>query len=73
MKLRFRHYITHIHKSHHCEVAVCFDIDENEECFTYMLGVGVDEADAGIVQRPGTFRYDIHSGLYARIYYAEGP
>lgn len=52
-------------KSHHCEVAVCFDIDENEECFTYMLGVGVDEADAGIVQRPGTFRYDIHSGLYA--------
>lgn len=52
-------------KSHHCEVAVCFDIDEKEECFTYMLGVGVDEADSDVVQRPGTYRYDIKSGLYA--------
>ena len=52
-------------KSHHCEVAVCFDIDENEDCFTYMLGVGVDEADAEIAQRPGTYRYEIQSGLYA--------
>ncbi len=26
--------------SRHCEVAVCMDIDEEGECFTYMLGVG---------------------------------
>ena len=52
-------------KSHHCEVAVCFDIDEEHDCFTYMLGVGVDEADSAVLQRPGTYHYQIQSGLYA--------
>jgi len=52
-------------KSHHCEVAVCFDIDEEHDCFTYMLGVGVDEADSAVFQRPGTYHYQIQSGLYA--------
>lgn len=52
-------------KSHHCEVAVCFDIDEEHGCFTYMLGVGVEAADAGVPQRPGTWRCDIPGGLYA--------
>lgn len=52
-------------KSHHCEVAVCFDIDEEHDCFTYMLGVGVDGVDAGVPQRPGTFRCEVQGGLYA--------
>jgi AraC family transcriptional regulator len=52
-------------KSHHCEISVCFDIDEEQECFTYMLGVGVDEADADVAQRPGTYLHQIQGGLYA--------
>ena len=52
-------------KSHHCEVAICFDIDEEHECFTYMLGVGVDESDATVLQRPGTYNHQIQGGLYA--------
>jgi len=52
-------------KSHHCEVAVCFDIDEEHKCFTYMLGVGVDEADSDVSQRPGTYLHQMQGGLYA--------
>jgi AraC family transcriptional regulator len=52
-------------KSHHCEVGICFDIDEEHDCFTYMLGVGVDEADATVPQRPGTYLYKMQGGLYA--------
>lgn len=52
-------------KSRHCEVAVCLDTDAEEECFTYMLGVGVDEADSDVLLRPGTYRYQIQGGLYA--------
>ena len=52
-------------KSHHCEVAVCLDIDAENEFFTYMLGVGVDEADIEVPLRPGTYRHQIQGGLYA--------
>jgi AraC family transcriptional regulator len=52
-------------KSRHCEVGCCFDIDEEHGCFTYMLGVGVDEADAAVPERPGTYRYELPGGLYA--------
>jgi AraC family transcriptional regulator len=52
-------------KSRHCEVAVCFDIDEKQECFTYMLGVGIDEADSAVLQRPGTYVHKMQGGLYA--------
>lgn len=52
-------------RSRHCEVAVCFDMDEGNGCFTYMLGVGVDEADAATPQRPGTYRRRVRGGLYA--------
>ncbi len=51
--------------SRHCEVAVCMDIDEEGECFTYMLGVGVDEADSAVPPRPGTYLHRIPGGLYA--------
>ena len=52
-------------KSFHCEVGICFDIDEEHDCFTYMLGVGVDEADKNVPQRPGTYLYQVQGGLYA--------
>jgi AraC family transcriptional regulator len=52
-------------KSHHCEVAVCFDVDEKHDYFTYMLGVGVDEADSTVPQRPGTYLQQMQGGLYA--------
>lgn len=51
--------------SHHCEVAVCLDIDGEGECFTYMLGVGVDEAELSVPPRPGTYLHRIQGGLYA--------
>jgi len=53
-------------KSYHCEIAVCFDIDEEHNCFTYMLGVGVDEEDYDIPQRPGTYIHQMQGGLYAK-------
>lgn len=52
-------------QSIHCEIAVCFDIDEEHECFTYMLGVGVDEADLAVSQRLGTYLHQMQGGLYA--------
>lgn len=52
-------------RSHHCEAALCLDIDAEEESFTYMLGVGVDEADLDVPLRPGTYRHQIQGGLYA--------
>ena len=52
-------------KSHHCEVAICFDIDEEHDCFTYMLGVGVDDVDSDVPQRPGSYLHQMDGGLYA--------
>jgi len=52
-------------QSFHCEIAVCLDVDEEHDCFTYMLGVGVDQADAEVPQRPGTYRHQTAGGLYA--------
>jgi len=52
-------------KSHHCEISLCLDIDEEHERFTYMLGVGVDEADHAVPQRPGTYLHNMQGGLYA--------
>ncbi len=40
-------------QSRHCEVAVCFDLDERQACFTYMLGVGVDGAGCRRPAAPG--------------------
>lgn len=52
-------------KSHHCEAGICFDIDDEHDCFTYMVGVGIDEADHDTPQRPGVYRYWTDGGLYA--------
>jgi len=50
---------------HHCEVMLCLDVDEEHDCFTYMIGVGVGKADFSVQQRPGTYRHEIPGGLYA--------
>lgn len=52
-------------KSHHCEIAVCFDHDADEESFTYMLGVMADKADSDVPQRPGTYLLRMEGGMYA--------
>ena len=52
-------------KSRHCEVAVCLDLDEVNDYFTYMLGVGVDEPDFALPQPPGTYLHRLSGGLYA--------
>ena len=52
-------------KSHHCEVGLCFDIDNENECFTYMMGVGVDPADLDTPLRPGVSLHQIEGGVYA--------
>ncbi|MCL2498793.1 MAG: AraC family transcriptional regulator [Defluviitaleaceae bacterium] len=56
----------HTHTNfHHCEVILCLDVDEEHDCFTYMIGVGVDKSDFAVPQRPGTYRHEIPGGLYA--------
>ena len=52
-------------KSQHCETALCFDIDDEQGCFTYMVGVGVDEADWDATGRPGVYLHQVKGGLYA--------
>ena len=52
-------------RSGHCEIGVCFDVDEEREHFTYMIGVRVDEADADVTTRPGVCLLRIKGGLYA--------
>lgn len=52
-------------KSRHCEVGICFDIDDEHDSFTYMLGVGIDEADYNTPLRPGVYLHRIEGGLYA--------
>ena len=52
-------------KFQHCEVILCLDIDDKEDCFTYMIGIGVDKDDHSEPQRPGTYRHELPGGLYA--------
>lgn len=52
-------------KSRHCEAVVCFDVDGEHDCFTYMLGVGVDAADIDATPRPGVYLHHIAGGQYA--------
>jgi len=49
----------------HCEVMTCLDVDDVQGSFTYMMGVGIAEAEYSIPLRPGTYRHEISGGLYA--------
>jgi AraC family transcriptional regulator len=52
-------------KSKHCEISMCYDIDENTGDFTYMLGRGIDNPEDLANIQPDMKRIDIVGGLYA--------
>ena len=52
-------------KSKHCEISMCYDVDEKTGEFTYMLGRGIDSPeDLANIEHDMT-RIDITGGLYA--------
>lgn len=51
--------------SKHCEISMCFDVDENTGEFTYMLGRGIDNSTDLVNIQPDMTRVDIIGGLYA--------
>jgi AraC family transcriptional regulator len=53
-------------KSGHCEYAVCFDIDQLADEFTYLLGVGVDNLEDLSKIEPVMYRMEMPGGLYAK-------
>jgi AraC family transcriptional regulator len=52
-------------KSKHCEISMCYDVDENTGEFSYMLGRGIDNPDDLINIQPDMTCVDIIGGLYA--------
>ncbi|MCL2774143.1 MAG: effector binding domain-containing protein [Oscillospiraceae bacterium] len=52
-------------KSKHCEISMCYDVDEGTGEFTYMLGRGIDNPDDLKNIQPDMKRVDITGGLYA--------
>jgi AraC family transcriptional regulator len=52
-------------KSKHCEISMCYDVDENTGEFTYMLGRGIDNPEDLVNIESDMTRVDIIGGLYA--------
>lgn len=52
-------------KSKHCEISMCYDIDQATGEFTYMLGRGIDNPEDLKNIQPDMTRLDIVGGLYA--------
>ncbi len=52
-------------KSKHCEISMCYDVDNNTGDFTYMLGRGIDNPEDLPHIQPDMTRLDICGGLYA--------
>ena len=52
-------------KSKHCEISMCYDVDEVTGEFSYMLGRGIDNPSDLANMQPGMTRIDISGGLYA--------
>jgi len=51
--------------SKHCEISMCYDVDESKGEFTYMLGRGIDNPNDLENIQPDMTRVDITGGLYA--------
>jgi len=51
--------------SKHCEISMCYDVDENSGEFTYLLGRGIDDPSDLKNVEPDMTRVDIVGGLYA--------
>ena len=49
----------------HCEVMLCLDINEAQDTFTYLMGVGISDAECNNPLRPGTYHHQIPGGQYA--------
>ena len=52
-------------KSKHCEISMCYDVDDATGEFTYMLGRGIDNPEDLANIEPGMTRVDVGGGLYA--------
>lgn len=52
-------------KSKHCEITMCYDVNENTGEFTYIMGRGIDNPDDLANIQPDMTRIDIEGGLYA--------
>jgi len=52
-------------KSKHCEISMCYNIDETNGEFTYMLGRGIDNPEDLLNIEPDMTRININGGLYA--------
>lgn len=52
-------------KSKHCEISMCYDVNENTGEFTYLLGRGIDNVDDLKNIESDMTRVDIIGGLYA--------
>lgn len=52
-------------KSKHCEISMCYDVDENTGEFSYMLGRGIDNLDELANIQPDMTQVNIIGGLYA--------
>lgn len=52
-------------KSKHCEISMCYDVDESQGTFTYLLGRGIDNPDDLANIQSDMTRVDIAGGLYA--------
>jgi AraC family transcriptional regulator len=68
--LEYVENLTRLHntfnKSRHCEYAVCFNVDQSTAQFTYMLGVGVDNAEDLVKIEPDMYELKMTGGLYAK-------
>lgn len=52
-------------KSKHCEISMCYDVNETTGEFTYMLGRGIDNSTDLVNIQPDMTCVDIIGGLYA--------
>lgn len=52
-------------KSKHCEISMCYDIDERTGDFSYILGRGIDNPEDLANMRPDMANIIIGGGLYA--------
>ena len=69
VNMEFSEPLTRLHRtfsqSKHCEYGICFDVDLETGGFTYLLGVGVDNAGDLNKIEPDMRRIDLPGGEYA--------
>ena len=70
INIEYAEPLTRLHrifsKSKHCEYSVCFDIDPENNEFTYLLGVGVDNPEDLSKIEPDMYEMKMPGGLFAK-------